>query len=303
MRIASTQYNTTMNTSLQTASFKVEQLMQQMATGERLLVPSDDPIASVRLGRLAHEQAALDQYRDNIAALGGRLRHSEVLLDSMSRDMLQMRDLQIWAADGTNTSEDVQAMATQLISLRDSLFATANTRDQEGRYLFSGTASNTATLTLNAAAAPGARYSFTGNTDLQQVVVGNGVTQAANVPLDEMAAFLNQLDLTIQDFQTPGVTVNDPAVRARLKATTDLLDTTLNSVSSRIARIGGALTTLDSQDTSLANVSLSNDHAVLALGKLDYAEAAVHLTGYTTALQATQKAYAKVSALSLFNVL
>ena len=58
------------------------------------------------------------------------MRQSEVLLDSMSRDMLQMRDLQIWAADGTNTSEDVQAMATQLISLRDGIFATANTRDR-----------------------------------------------------------------------------------------------------------------------------------------------------------------------------
>jgi len=303
MRIASTQYHTSMNTALQMASAKVEHLMQQMASGERLLVLSDDPIASVRLGRLAREQTALDQYRDNIAALGGRLRQNEVLLDSTSRDMLQMRDLMIWAADGTNTGEDVEAMATQLVSLRDSVFATANTRDQEGRFLFSGTASNTPTITLDPLALPGARYTFTGNTDLQQVVVGNGVTQPANVALDEMAAFLNKLDLTIADFQTPGVTVSDPAVRARLKATTDLLDTTFNSVTSRIARIGGALTTMDSHDRSLANVSLSNDQAVLGLAKLDYAEAAVNLTGYTTALQATQKAYAKVSALSLFNMI
>ena len=42
---------------------------------------------------------------------------------------------------------------------------------------------------------------------------------------------------------------------------------------------------------------------MLALGELDYGEAAVRLNGYTVAVQATQKAYAKVSALSLFDVL
>ncbi len=39
------------------------------------------------------------------------------------------------------------------------------------------------------------------------------------------------------------------------------------------------------------------------MGQLDYADAEVKLNGYTTALQATQKAYAQVSKLSLFDVL
>ena len=93
MRVASTQFHTTMNTALQMAQSRVEKVMQQMATGQRVLLPSDDPIASVRLARLSREESALDQYRDNIGALAVRLRQNEVLLDGMSRDMLQMRDL------------------------------------------------------------------------------------------------------------------------------------------------------------------------------------------------------------------
>ncbi len=302
MRVASTQFHTTMNTALQMAQSRVEKVMQHMATGQRVLLPSDDPIASVRLARLSREESALDQYRDNIGALAVRLRQNEVLLDGMSRDMLQMRDLLVWAADGSNTADDLQAMAGSLVALRDSLYASANSRDQEGRYLFSGTASHSPTIGFDALAAPGARYTFTGNTALQQVVVGNGVTQAANVPLDEMAAFLNQLDLSIADLTTPGVTVNDPAVRGRLTTTMVQLDVTLGSVSARIARLGGAQVTLDTLDTGHANVSLSNKQAVLALGQLDYGDAAVRLNGYTIALQATQKAYARVSALSLFDV-
>jgi flagellar hook-associated protein 3 FlgL len=55
-------------------------------------------------------------------------------------------------------------------------------------------------------------------------------------------------------------------------------------------------------DTNHSNVSLSNQQALIDLGQLDYGDAAVKLNGYTSAVQATQKAYAQVSKLSLFDV-
>jgi flagellar hook-associated protein 3 FlgL len=303
MRVASTQYHATMNTALQNAQVRLEKVMQQMASGQRVQMPSDDPIATVRLGRLAREDAALTQYRDNIAALNERLRQGEARLDSMNSDLMAARDLLVWAADGSNTSEDVNAMVTQLQALRDSVLATANSRDSEGRYVFSGTAVNTATVTFDGAAAVGSRYTFTGNTGEQRVVVGHGVTQVANTTLDDVATFLNQLDRSIDTLSASGVSVNDPAVHAELATTLNQTDTFLASVNTHIARIGGAMTTLAILDTTHANVSLSNQQATLTLGQLDYAEAAVRFNGYTSALQATQKAYAKVSALSLFNVI
>ena len=150
MRISSTQYHQTMNTALQEASGEVADIMQQMATGMRVLRPSDEPITNVRLSRLTREEAAIKQYRDNIAALSSRLQRNESYLESMTNDMLQARDLLVWAANGSNTEDDVRAMASSLKTLRDSLFYTANTKDQEGRYLFSGTAVNTATVSYDA---------------------------------------------------------------------------------------------------------------------------------------------------------
>lgn len=303
MRVASTQYHSTMNTALQNAQVRLEKVMQQMASAQRVELPSDDPIATVHLRRLAREEAALTQYRDNIAALNERLSQSEARLDSVNTDLLEMRDLLIWASDGTNTSEDVNAMVTSLTALRDSVLATANSRDDEGRFVFSGTAVNTATVTYNSAAAAGSRYSFTGNTGTQEVMVGHGFRQTANTTLDDVATFLNQLDLSIESLSAAGVNVNDATVRAELQTTVLTLDTFMSSVSTRIARIGGSKTTLATLDTTHANVSLSNQQATLTLGQLDYADATVKFNGYTTALQATQKAYAKVSALSLFDVI
>ncbi|WP_026224582.1 flagellar hook-associated protein FlgL [Methyloversatilis thermotolerans] len=303
MRVASTQYHATMNTALQNANTRLAYIMQQMANGERVQKPSDDPISSVRIARLTREEAALDQYLSNIGALRSRLSQNEELLDGMSNDILQARDLMVWAADGTNTSEDLTAMSSSLIALRDSLRYSANSIDQEGRYLFSGTATATEPIAYNAAAAAGARYTFAGNTDPQRVVVGNGVTQDANVALPEMATMLNQLDLAIEALQAPGATANDPAVRSVLVGTLNGLDDGLDAVSAKIARLGGAQTTLETMETNHTNVSLSNQQALITFGQLDYGDAAVKLNGFTTAVQATQKAYAKVSTLSLFDAL
>lgn len=303
MRVSSTQYQSTMNTALQNASSKLEDVMQQIASGKKVLHPSDDPITSVRLSRLTREDAALTQFRDNIGALKSRLQQNESLLSGMNGDMQQARDLMVWAADGGNNSQDVAAMASSLQSLRDSLFYAANSQDQEGRYLFSGTLTGTATITNNALAPLGSRYNFTGNLGQQKVVVGNGVTQVANVSLQEMSTLLNQLDSTIATLQTPGISVSTPAIHTQVAATLDMLDTTMSSVSTKVANLGGEQNTLDTLDSNHANVSLSNKQAFLSLGQLDYGDAAVKLNGYTTAVQATQKAYAKVSGLSLFNVL
>ena len=303
MRISSTQYHTTMNSALQKASFRLEDILQKMASGEKYSLPSEHPVTTVRLSRLYREEAALDQYRDNIAALQSRLTQNEVYLTSMSNDMLSARDLMVWAGDGSNTSEDVAAMAGSLQPLLDSLFYVANSSDAEGRYVFSGTAVDSATVSYDPAAPLGARYTFTGNTESQLVAVGPGVTQPSNVTLPEVAGMLNRLEQVLTTLQTPGVNVNDPAVRADVTAAMGSLDDVIESISGRIAGLGGAQNILATLETSHANVSLSNQQAALTLGQLDYSDAAVKLNGYTTAVQATQKAYAQVSKLSLFNAI
>jgi flagellar hook-associated protein 3 FlgL len=302
MRIASSQYSVTMNTALQETSAKVEHLTAQLASGLKIQVPSDDPLASVRLARLSREDSVVSQYRANISALKTRLQSNETYFDSLTTDMQQARDLLVWGADGSNSPADEASMSTSLKSLQDSLYNTCNSKDAEGRYLFSGTASSTPAITYNAAAPVGSRYTFTGNTATQQVVVGSGITQSANVSVDEMAALLNQLD-TVVGTLSPGVNVNNPAVHAVVAAGIDAVDTAMGSISSKIAGLGGAQNIIATLDSNHANVNEANQQAAIDIGQLDYGDAATQLNSYTTALQATQKAYAKVSQLSLFDIL
>lgn len=303
MRVASSQYQTMINVSIQQNQERINYLTQQMSSGLRIQLPSDDPIGNVRISRLTREQAMITQYKDNISSVQTRLLKNENYLSSMVTDMGQARDLLVWAADGSNAPSDLKAMTESLRAMRDSVVYTSNLKDQEGRYMFSGTATDAPAITYDASAPAGSRYSYTGNTETQTVVVGNGITQAANVDVSKLESWLNKIDQTIETLSAPGLNPADPVVRAVVTTALDGTDEGMELLSGKIAIFGGAQNILSTLDNNLDNVSLSNNTALLDLKKADIGAAAIDLTGYQTALEATYKAYSKVGSLSLFDLL
>jgi flagellar hook-associated protein 3 FlgL len=292
-----------MTQSLAQNQERITYVSQQMANGNRIQLPSDDPVDSVRMSRLKREETAIGQYRANISAVKQRMSKDEGYLQNMVNDMNSGRDLLVWAADGANTSQDLNSMVTSLSSLRDSLLYTANTIDQEGRYVFSGTATATAPIAFDANAPVGSRYSYAGNTNDQTVVVGNGITQTANQNVSGMEKLLNQLDTTIATLSKPNVNANDPAVRSTVANALGGFDGAMGLLSGKVAVLGGQQNILSTIDANHENVSLSNKTAINDIGQLDVGAAAIELNGYQTALQASYKAYAKIGNMSLFSAL
>jgi flagellar hook-associated protein 3 FlgL len=303
MRIATSQYQAMMTQSLQINQERITYVTQQMANGNRIQVPSDDPVDSVRLSRLKREESTIAQYRSNIAAVQERMAKNEGSLQNMVNDMNSGRDLLVWASNGSNTSQDLNAMVTSLTSLRDSLMYNANSKDQEGRYIFSGTVTDTPAIAYDASAAPGSRYTYSGNTNDQMVVVGNGITQVGNQNVSGLETLLNQLDQTIATLSAGNVDANDPTVRSTLKDNLDGFDTAMGLIGGKVAVIGGQQNILKTIDANHENVSLANQTAILDIGQLDVGSAAIELNGYQTALEASYKAYRKIGNLSLFSAL
>ena len=303
MRIASSQFQATMNRGLQENQSWASKLTEQMASGNRIMVPSDDPIGAVRISRLTREEAIVDQYRNNIAASRIRLSSNEEYLSSMTRDITSLNDLLVQASDGSNSPADLKATVTSLTSLRDSLLYTANQKDQEGRYIFAGTQTNTQPIQVNSPAGAPVTYGYLGDLGQQKTVIGNGITQTVNVNVDGVQDLLTKLSATIDALADPALVVGSPTLRATLTANMDSATATLDLVAGKIAQLGGAQNIMRTLDGNHANVSLSNKTAILDLGQLDYAEALTELAGYNLSLEASYKAYSKVSNLSLFNVL
>lgn len=298
MRIASTQYQATLTRSLELNQTMASRLTQQMASGKAVMLPSDDPITNVRISRLTREEAIIDQYRENIDAVKIRLSKNESYLSGMVGDLTQAHDLLVWAADGSNTPDDLKSMVDSLVSIRDSVLYAANTRDQEGKYLFSGTLTNTPPIAFD-----GTSYSYAGNAGEQKVVVGNGITQTVNVNAGGIDTLLNQMNQAIDALRNTTTDSSDETLKALISTTMATVQSTQDELSGKVARLGNAQNVLATLDSNHANVSLSNKAAMTELGQLDYSVAASELSGYNMALQATYQSYSKISNLSLFSVL
>lgn len=304
MRITNSQITSMMHSSMNVSSAELGKLMQQMATGKRILLPSDDPIASVRVLRVEREEASLEQFRKNIANVSGSLSTQEANLKSTSDAMLNVRDLLLWAANGSNTSEDLAAMAGELSIIEDTIVSFANVRDEEGRYLFSGTLSDTQALTFDAATQT---YSLTGNDKHRQAAVANGVLVDENVTAASVygtgVGMLNELRGLINTLQDPALDATDPAVRQQIVDTMAALDDAHGRVLGSITDLGGRQNALTLLTDSNEDVSLVNQKIEGELSQLDYAGATIDLNNYQLALGATQKTYLKINEMSLFSLL
>lgn len=304
MRITNAQITATMHNSMNGNSAQLGKIMQQLATNKRLLLPSDDPIASVRVMRVQREEASLDQYRKNIDNVSASLSTQEVNLKSISDVILNVRDRLLWAANGSNTSEDLAAIAGELENLEKTLFTATNVRDEEGRYLFSGTLSDTQAVTYDGVTET---YSVTGNDKYRQAAVANGVLVEENVTAMNMFGagmdMLNELHAVVTMLKDPLLDASDPAVGTQIRATIDQLDDTHSSLLGNITELGGRQNTLSLLGNSNDEVSLVNGKIEGELSQLDYAGATIDLNNYQLALQATQKTYLKINQLSLFSLL
>ena len=286
------------------SSVQLAKLMAQMASNKRIQLPSDDPIASVRLLRIQREEASLNQYTTNIANVSGNLSIQETNLVSTSDTMLNVRDLLLWAANGSNTSEDLGAIANELKSLEKTILSFANVRDEEGRYLFAGTLSDQPAVEFDTATEI---YSVIGNNKHREAAVANGVLVTENVTAAEIFGpgmdMLNDLHGLIKILEDPALDVTDPAVRAQIDSTIAQLDLTQAKLLGAVTDLGGRQNTLELLGESNSQVNLANKKIEGELSTLDYAKASIDLNNYQLSLQATQKTYIKINGLSLFSLL
>ena len=111
---------------------------EQIDTGNRILTPADDPVASVRLMQLEQQQNMLGQYKANLTAANNSLVQEESTLNSVNTIMQRVRELAVEAGNGALSQSDRQAIASELKEREDELLGLMNTRNARGEYLFAG---------------------------------------------------------------------------------------------------------------------------------------------------------------------
>ncbi|GLX13027.1 flagellar hook-associated protein FlgL [Pseudomonas straminea] len=111
---------------------------EQISTGNRILTPADDPVASVRLLQLEQQQNVLSQYKENLTAADNSLVQEESVLSSINTVLLRVQELAVRSGSGTLSVEDRKSNAAELRERENELLGLMNTKNARGEYLFSG---------------------------------------------------------------------------------------------------------------------------------------------------------------------
>ncbi|WP_461519677.1 flagellar hook-associated protein FlgL, partial [Porticoccus sp.] len=117
---------------------KLAKTEQQLATGQKLLVPSDDPVAAVQILSINEDLSQVDQYQRNGNLAEGQLALEETVLNDVGNVLQRVRELVVQANNASQSVETRRSAAVEVEGLLDQLQSLANTRDAEGEYIFAG---------------------------------------------------------------------------------------------------------------------------------------------------------------------
>ncbi len=153
-------------------------IQQQLATGKKLLRPSDDPVGATKVVRLTEELAQLKQYQRNNDLLRNSLEEQEAVLRNINNAVSRARTLAIQAGNGVYSDEDRRAISIEVAQIRDEVFDLMNAQNANGEYIFAGFQSNSQAFAFNPSAS-GKKYTFDGDTGNNEIQVSNTVSLGA----------------------------------------------------------------------------------------------------------------------------
>lgn len=149
---------------------------QQLSTGKNVLQPSDDPLASAQIQKFKKEIARTEQFAGNIEVAQRRLSLEEETIEQVNNLSIRLRELAIQGKNGTLTSTDRVAIASEVGEIVKSLDSLMNTKDVQGEFLFSGNKGFTKPYTYDATTG---RYTFNGDDGQRFLQVGPETKVAA----------------------------------------------------------------------------------------------------------------------------
>ncbi|MBU1396730.1 MAG: flagellar hook-associated protein FlgL [Gammaproteobacteria bacterium] len=278
---------------------------QQIASGRRILSPSDDPVAAARALEVSQSQSLNTQHGLNRQHAKSALSAVEGTLSSVTSLLQDVKTTVIAAGNGSYSDTERGFLATELRGRFEQLLGLANGRDATGNYMFSGFQTTTPAFSEGVSGA----VQYDGDQGQRLIQVDSTRQMAASSP--GQAVFqgggqdvFETLNNLITLLQTPVVTPADgDNLTAGLATANGNLDLALDNVLTVRASVGSRLQELEALDNAGADRNQQYSQILSDLQDLDYAEALTQLSQQQFTLEAAQRSFVTVSGLSLFNFL
>ncbi|HEN3567614.1 TPA: flagellar hook-associated protein FlgL [Yersinia enterocolitica] len=303
MRITNTSMSRVMINNMANRTAEYAKLNEQLTSGKRINKISDDPVASMQLVQLENSKSDVSQYKTNVVRLSGNYKVQESSLKSLDDQLLMVRDKMLAAKNSNHSATESAIFGREINLLLDGIMSDLNTKNSEGNYLFSGTKSNTKPVEYDQTTQT---YTFNGNNERRDTVVGNGITLQENTDLSSaLSTSANDLEILTNLKKLANKMIDSSIAPARYNQE---ISDNLAAIETAMPKIGGMVTELGAKQNRLNHLSNLHDDVEIVNANLENDLAGIDIFQVNAAMQsnflATKIAHsmqAKISQLSLFN--
>ena len=280
---------------LQTATGNLDRTQQQLSSGRRINIASDDPQGTALA--LAHRADIANgvQMRRNIDNGTAFLNATETALSGATDLIQRARELTVQASNGTLSDQDKQAIAKEVDQITQEMVQIGNT-NFGGAYIFAGHKTQTPAFTFSGS--PLATVTYQGDNGQRLHQISKDESVATNVIGSTVfgSVFSDLISLR-NTLNTPGAT---PAtIGGSISALDGALDRIVQAradVGARVNRFDLTKSRSEDSDTNLTKLRAQ-------LEEVDLTSTVVQFNAEQNALQAALGAIGKTANLSLVNFL
>ena len=296
MRVSPNLYNS-VNSSIQQSEQSLQTALNQLSSGKRVTLPSDNPLAFSQDVQSVATSASVDTYTQNADSALTLAQQADSTLSSVVTSLTQAISIGTEAGGPSITSSQRTALAQQVQGLISDVVSQANL-SVGGTALFAGTSGTLTPFVADPTTASG--YSYTGNDGTNQTAVGDQLQVTVNKPGDQVFTSANgnvlgslqQMSAAIQSGSSTDLASANVALTAAISH--------LGQVR---AAYGSTVDQLQSQNSFLSQETVSLSSQQSALVDIDTATAATNLSQAETTNSAVLAAAAKVLPESLLTYL
>jgi flagellar hook-associated protein 3 FlgL len=263
--------------------------IQQLSTGRRVNLPSDDPAAEAAMVNENSQSVAVDQYTANSDSLTNVLNTANSTIESAVTLLQRAVSLGVEGAGGTMNQSDLNSIATEVSGIQSQMLSLANT-SYAGQYLFAGTATKTAPYVADSS--DPTQINYVGNSQQNQVQIGTGLSVASNLP---GSSIFSQSGANVFTALQSLVTALQSGDTSSISAAETGVSNSLNAVNTAQVFYGNTVSELTTNESYLAQEKINITTYENTLVSADMASAATSVTQAQTVLTATVAAAAHIN--------
>lgn len=127
--------------NLEAAQGRMDQLQNQLSSGNRITRPSDDPVGIENALRMKSSISHVEQWKANASEGLSYMDTVDSTLGDMTEMLQRAKELALQGANGSMSTDDQKKIALEIDQIKEQMMQLANTR-MGSKYIFGGTGNN-----------------------------------------------------------------------------------------------------------------------------------------------------------------